>query len=125
MVISAYQVNNVLRVYRDQLRHGRMSGRQSNIAPHSPDRISISAGGKQKAMMDKISSGIAEKINRYGTPEETGKEASAEPGNGFGIQPDSDQNVTGGLVYKMVDDQGERINVFTLGDIKNSESFGI
>lgn len=125
MVISAYQVNNVLRVYRDQLRHGSISGRQSKTVPRSPDRISISESGKQKAMMDKISSGIAEKINRYGMPDETVKEFSAEAGDGFELQTDVAQNLSSDLVYKMVDDQGERINVLTIGDIKNSESFGI
>ena len=48
-MITAYQVNNVLRVYGDQLRQGRVSIRPKNTDPGLPDRISIStkAGGKQ------------------------------------------------------------------------------
>jgi hypothetical protein len=117
MVISTYQVNNVLRVYRDQLRLGSVSGRQSGSTSRSPDRITISAGGKQKAMMEKISSGIAEKISKYGSQK--------APENGFEIYPDSSRNESGDLVYKTVDDQGERINIFSIGDIRNTESFGI
>ena len=42
MLITAYQVNNVLRVYGDQLRHGRVSIRPKNTDSGLPDRISIS-----------------------------------------------------------------------------------
>lgn len=117
MVISAYQVNNVLRVYRNQLRQGRVSGGQSNSVPQSADRISISSGGKQKALMDKISSGIAEKINQYGMLNEIGKETPEKPEYELGHLPGASLNGSGDLVYKMVDDQGESINIFSLNNI--------
>jgi len=98
MVISAYQVNNVLRVYHDQLRHGKVSSRPANNMTRSPDQVSISTGGKQKALMDKISSGIAEKINKYGMRNETGKDAYVKFENEFGVQPDVSQNSSSDMI---------------------------
>ena len=125
MVISAYQVNNVLRVYHDQLRLGKVSSRPSNNLTRTPDQVSISTMGKQKALIDQISSSIADKINQYGTRNEIGKEALKELGGEFGVQLDVSRNDSSDLVYKMIDDRGETINLLTIEDIKNSESFGI
>jgi hypothetical protein len=125
MVISAYQVNNVLRVYHDQLRLGKVSSRPSNNLTRTPDQVSISTMGKQKALIDQISSSIADKINQYGTRNEIGKEALKELGGAFGVQLDVSRNDSSDLVYKMIDDRGETINLLTIEDIKNSESFGI
>ena len=125
MVISAYQVNNVLRVYHDQLRLGKVSSRPSNNLTRAPDQVSISTMGKQKALIDQISSSIADKINQYGTRNEIGKEALKELGGEFGVRLDVSRNDSSDLVYKMIDDRGETINLLTIEDIKNSESFGI
>ena len=125
MVISAYQVNNVLRVYHDQLRLGKVSSRPSNNLTRTPDQVSISTMGKQKALIDQISSSIADKINQYGTRNEIGKEALKELGGEFGVRLDVSRNDSSDLVYKMIDDRGETINLLTIEDIKNSESFGI
>ena len=125
MVISAYQVNNVLRVYHDQLRLGKVSSRPSNNLTRAPDQVSISTMGKQKALIDQISSSIADKINQFGTRNEIGKEALKELGGEFGVRLDVSRNDSSDLVYKMIDDRGETINLLTIEDIKNSESFGI
>lgn len=125
MTISAYQVNNVLRVYHDQLRHGKVSSRPANNLTRLPDQVSISTMGKQKAVIDQIASSIADKINRSGTENEIGKEALRELEGEFGVQLDVSRNGSTNLVYKMIDDHGETINLLTIEDIKNSESFGI
>jgi len=125
MVISAYQVNNVLRVYHDQLRLGKVSSRPSNNLTKTPDQVSISTMGKQKALIDQLSSSIADKISQYGTRNEIGKEALKELGGEFGVQLDVSRNDSSDLVYKMIDDHGETINLLTIEDIKSAESFGI
>jgi len=125
MVISAYQVNNVLRVYHDQLRLGKVSSRPSNNLTKTPDQVSISTMGKQKALIDQLSSSIADKISQYGTRNEIGKEALKELGGEFGVQLDVSRNDSSDLVYKMIDDRGETINLLTIEDIKSAESFGI
>lgn len=125
MVISAYQVNNVLRVYNDQLRHGKASSRPVNDMTRSPDQVSISAGGKRKAVIDKIASSIANKINRQDNSNEIGKNDLKELESEFGVHLDVARNDSSDLLYKMIDDQGETVNLLTIEDIKNSESFGI
>jgi len=124
MVISAYQVNNVLRVYHDQLRYGKVSSRPENNLTRTPDQVSISTGGKRKAVIDKIASSIADKINRSDTRNEIGKEELNELEGEFGVQLDVSRNDSSALVYKMIDDHGETVNLLTIEDIKNSENFG-
>ncbi len=125
MVISAYQVNNVLRVYHDQLRHGKVSSRPANNLTRSPDQVSISTGGKRKAVIDQIASSIADKINHSDIRNGIGKDALKELAGEFGVQLDVTKNDSSNLIYKMIDDQGETINLLTIEDIKNSECFGI
>ncbi|RPH49283.1 MAG: hypothetical protein EHM85_14375 [Desulfobacteraceae bacterium] len=125
MVISAYQVNNVLRVYHDQLRHGKVSSRPVNDMTRSPDQVSISTGGKRKAVIDKIASSIADRINQTDSRNVIGKEELRELEGEFGVQLDVSQDDSTNLVYKMIDDHGETINLLTIEDVRNSESFGI
>jgi len=125
MVISAYQVNNVLRVYHDQLRYGKASSRPENNTTRTPDQVSISTGGKRKAVIDKIVSSIADKINRSDTRNEIGKEELNELGSEFGVQLNVSRNGSTDLIYKMIDDQGETVNLLTIEEIKDSESFSI
>lgn len=125
MVISAYQVNNVLRVYHDQLRSSRISGRSVNNSTQSPDRVSISTSAKQKAVSDKIASSIADKINQYGSNNKIEKESLNKFENESEIQPNVSQNISADLVFKMIDDEGETIKMLNIDDIKHSENFGI
>ena len=54
MLISAYQVNNVLRVYGDQLRQSSISNRPRSSDAGSPDKISISENARRKTIIDNI-----------------------------------------------------------------------
>ncbi|MGB5158665.1 DVU0524 family FlgM-associated protein [Desulfobacterium sp. N47] len=122
MVISAYQVNNVLRVYHDQLRNSRASRRQVNNSALSPDRVTISTNAKQKAVSDKIASSIANKINQYGTKDEIGNESLNKFEKDPEIQQSVSQNIPADLVFKMIDDDGETIKMFNIEDIKHSDN---
>jgi hypothetical protein len=116
MIISAYQVNNVLRVYRDQFRHGRILNRTGNEENRSPDRISISIGGKQKALIEKITSNIAEKITQVGNEAEIGQEAFKEIEDLNGGQPDTSQKGPSDLIFKVINAGGETIRSFSVDD---------
>ena len=65
MVITAYQINNVLRVYGDQLRRGRISNRQSAIDTNAPDKISISTRARRETIIDDMTSNIIERITQF------------------------------------------------------------
>lgn len=119
MVISAYQVNNVLRVYHDQLRNGRASGKPVNNSNRSPDRVTISTNARQKAVSDKIASSIANKINQYSAKDEMGNESLNKFEEEFELQPDVSQNIPADLVFKMIDDEGETMRILNIEDIQN------
>jgi hypothetical protein len=74
MVIAAYQVNNVLRVYGDQLRQGRAVRRPGQTPHSSTDRLEISGGARRKALIEKFASKIVDKILQDGPREEVEKE---------------------------------------------------
>lgn len=122
MVISAYQVNNVLRVYHDQLRNSRTSGKSVNNPTQSPDRVTISSNAKQKAVNEKIASSIANKINIYGTKDETGNERLKKYEGNPEIQSKVSQNISDDLLFKMLDEKGETINMLNIEDIKSSDN---
>ena len=65
MIISAYQINNVLRVYGEQLRRGRISKRQRSTDTKGPDKISISANARRETIIDGITSNIIERITQF------------------------------------------------------------
>jgi hypothetical protein len=62
--ITPYQINNVLRVYGEQLRRGRISNRYKDTDTNSSDKISISAKARRESIADDITSNIIERITQ-------------------------------------------------------------
>ena len=61
--IYAYQMRNVLNLYTKQLNNKKKDVRQKqDNSEQVIDRLTISAAGKQKAIMEKITSDIVKKI---------------------------------------------------------------
>ena len=116
MVISAYQVNNVLRVYGDQLRQNKISNKPKNSTSRSPDKIDISVEAKRKAVVDKIASDIVGKITNYGPTDNVEKEVfkklEAEYGAHLALTIESPSE----LIFKVVDENGETINSLSIED---------
>jgi hypothetical protein len=116
MVISAYQINNVLRVYGDQLRQSRMSARPKNIDQRSPDTISISATAKRKSIIDKIADNIVERISRFGPNDDIEKEVFQKLEDELGSQLTVTPENRPELIFKEIDDSGETIRSFSIDD---------
>ena len=116
MLITAYQVNNVLRVYGDQLRQSKISTRPKNTDPGLPDRISISAKARRKTIIDNISANIVDKITQFGPYNKVEKEVfeklETEYGGNLAITAD-DPN---GLIFKEINEDGETINSLSIED---------
>ena len=110
MVISAYQINNVLRVYGEQLRRGRISNRQRSTDTDSPDKISISARARRETIIDDITSNIVEKITHF-EPHENVENDSGKP------SPDNEDRHNK-FIFKKINENGETINSFSLEDSK-------
>jgi hypothetical protein len=116
MVISATQVKNVIRVYHDQLRNSRTSGKSVNNSTQSPDRVTISTKANQKAVSDKIASSIVNKINLYSAKDDIGNELLKQHEGGSEIQPNVSQNISSDLLFKMIDEEGETIKMLNMDD---------
>ena len=116
MIISAYQVNNVLRVYGDQLRQSKISGRPRYNQTAAPDKISISEGARRKAIIDKISSDIVNKIIQNGPYETVEKEVFEKLENEYGKNLIVSQDGSTALVFKEIDEDGETINSLSIED---------
>ena len=66
MHISRYQMRNVLNIYTRQLRNHKKSAKErQHNREMTFDRISISAAGKQKSILEKITSDIIKKIFNF------------------------------------------------------------
>lgn len=116
MVISTYQVNNVLRVYGEQLRQNKTLNRPADVNTRSPDRISISVEAKRKTIVDKIASGIVDKITRYGPEDNVEKEVFQKLENEYGAQLVISRRSPTDLIFKVIDKNGETINSLSIED---------
>ena len=118
MVISTYQVNNVLRVYGEQLRQNRLSDNEKSGDARSPDKIDISSEAKRKAIVDKIASDIVDRITQFGPHENVEKEVFKRLEDDYGANLAVAGNGSTDLIFKVIDEDGETMNSLSLEDSK-------
>ena len=118
MVISAHHINNVLRVYGDQLRQRMTSNRAGGTDTNLPDRISISTKTRRKTIIDDIISNIIERITQFGphdiVEKELFKRLESEHGQPLAINEDRHNK----LIFKEIDGNGETINSLSIENSK-------
>lgn len=107
---TPYQINNVLRVYGEQLRRGRIYNRQRSAA-NSPDKISISAKARRDSIVEDITSNIVEKISHLVDPH---KNIESEHGKSL-LNNEARHDK---LIFKEINENGETVNLFSLEDAK-------
>ena len=118
MVISTYQVNNVLRVYGEQLRQNRLADNEKSGDARSPDKIDISSEAKRKAIVDKIASDIVDRITQFGPHENVEKEVFKRLEDDYGANLAVAGNGSTDLIFKVIDEDGETMNSLSLEDSK-------
>jgi hypothetical protein len=118
MVISTYQVNNVLRVYGEQLRQNKLSGKEKGGDARLPDKIDISSEAKRKAIVDKIASDIVDRITQFGPHENVEKEVFKKLEDDYGAHLTVAGNGSTDLIFKVIDEDGETMNSLSLEDSK-------
>ena len=118
MVISAHHINNVLRVYGDQLRQSMISNRSEGTDTNTPERISISAKTRRETIIDGIISNIIERITQLGprdyVEKEVFKKLEWKHGNPVTINEDRHNQ----LIFKEIDENGETINSLSIENSK-------
>jgi hypothetical protein len=116
--ITAYQINNVLRVYGEQLRRGRISNRHKGTDTNSPDKISISAKAKRESIVDDITSNIIERITQSELNDNVEntvfKALESEHGKFLNINESRHNELT----FKEIEGNGETINSISIEDAK-------
>ncbi|MEE8398119.1 MAG: DVU0524 family FlgM-associated protein [Desulfobacterales bacterium] len=118
MVISTYQVNNVLRVYKGQLRQGKMATQSDVTANRAPDKINISAEAKRMAVIDKVAGDIYNKITQHGPNGSVEKEVFQKLENQYGGHLAIAKEDANGLLFKEIDERGETVHFLSLEDSK-------
>jgi hypothetical protein len=116
MIISAYQVNNVLRVYGDQLRQTKISSRPKNTNTATPDKISISEGARRKSIIDMVASDIVDKITQNGPNGNIEKEVFDKLENEFGGNLAISRKGPSELIFKEIDENGETTSSLSIED---------
>ena len=116
MVISSYQVNNVLRVYGDQLRQGKASKRVAESQHSAPDRIDISGGAKRKVLVDRIASKIVDRILNEGPHDEVEKQVFKKLQDEYGAPLSVSPEEAAGFFFKVIDEKGEALHSLSIED---------
>jgi hypothetical protein len=114
MLISAYHINNVLRVYGEQLRQSMISNRPESTDTKVPDGIDISAKSRRKTIIDDITANIIERITQFvlhdNVKKEVFKKLRSEHENPLDINEDRHNK----LIFKEIDENGETINSLSI-----------
>jgi hypothetical protein len=118
MVIPLYQVNNVLRVYGDQLRQNWILNTPKVENSRQPDTINISSEAKRRVIVDKVSSEIVGKITKYGPNDDVEKEIFKKLEDQYGANLEVTDKGSSDLIFKVIDDGGETINSLSIEDSK-------
>ena len=116
MVLSIHQVDNVLKVYKNQLRQGKTSQRNSGNARPTPDRISISGEAKRKLIVEQIAADIASRITQNGPQNPLEKEVVAKLENAYDGCLGVPENGSSDLIFKSIDEDGETIKSISIED---------
>jgi len=118
MVISTHQVNNVLRVFGDQLRQSMISNWQEDTDTNTPDRISISAKARRETIIDDITSNIIERITQFGPHDNVEKEVFKKLESEHGKPLAISEGCHNELIFKEIDGNSETINSLSIEDSK-------
>lgn len=116
MVISTYQVNNFLRVYGNQLRQTKAASRNRSNPTVTPDRVSISAGGKRKVIIDQVASQIVDRITKNGPNNEVEKQVFQQLENEYGAPLSIEPEESNELLFKVIDEENESIRALSVED---------
>ena len=116
MLVSAYQVNNVLRVYGDQLRQGKLTYRSKSAESSAPDRVTVSAEARKKSIIDSVANNIVRRITQDGPQDNVEKQVFEKLENDYGAHLAVSQHSPNELIFKEIDEKGEAIKSLSIED---------
>jgi hypothetical protein len=118
MPISPHQINNVLRVYGDQLCQSRVSNQPEANDAKAPEKISMSANTRRETIIDGITSNIIERITQSGPHDkaETEVSKSLESDHAKPLLINKDRRNK--LIFKEIDGNAESLFSLSIEDSK-------
>ena len=117
MHISSYHAHNVLRAYGKQLTLSKRARAKHVMPSNRTDSITISAEARRKAVIEKVTADIVDRVVRSGPRDAIEQEAFKELENEFGNGLAMEENKGSELVFKVIDkDNGEEIKTLSLED---------
>ena len=107
MYVPSYQIHNVLKVYGKQVSQSRIIDRQKSTGTQqSVDKISISAEGKRKMVIDKVAAGIVDRITQFGPQDQIDHEIVSHLEGEVGHSIDF--NTGNDFVFNVIDDENNK-----------------
>lgn len=111
MHVPSYQINNVLKVYSKQVGQSKALNRQKDLGLDNVptgDKITLSAEGKRKAVIDKVASDIINRLTTTGASGDKEVEAAAQIRREAAGGQDVQRKRDGRFVYNYIGEDDEK-----------------
>ncbi len=109
MFVSSYQIHNVLNTYSKQLSQGRSPQKQEGEKKTQlADQIQLSAEGKRRATVKKVSKEILRKIAEFGANGQVKNHAQSLTGGKAKKTLESDNKKESAFVFNVIDDLNQK-----------------
>jgi len=121
MHVPSYQINNVLKVYSKQMSQNKALNRQKDLGlDNTPahDKITLSAEGKRKAVIDKVASDIINRLTSTGATGDKDVAVAAQVWKEKGGDSDVERRKNGNFVYNYIGEDDEKTtSTLSVGNI--------
>ncbi|MBT8331739.1 MAG: hypothetical protein KJP06_05355 [Deltaproteobacteria bacterium] len=109
MLVSSYQIHNVLNVYSKQFSQDRSAPNKAlGDKRHLSDHIQLSTEGKRQAMIEKVAKDIVSKISGYGADGKIEDNGQLRPGGHAQKSIESDNKKETAFVFNVIDDLNQK-----------------
>ena len=109
MLVSSYQIHNVLNVYSKQLSQDRNTQKpKPGNEKQQLDQINLSTEGKRRAIIERVAQDILNKISRYGSKSEMMTQEQDQSREDAKNSLDHDNKKETGFVFNVIVDLNNR-----------------
>jgi len=109
MLVSSYQIHNVLNVYSKQLSQDRNTQKpKPGNENQQLDQINLSTEGKRRAIIERVAQDILNKISRYGAKSEMKAQEQNQPPENAKNSLGPDNKKETGFVFNVIDDLNKK-----------------
>ncbi len=109
MLVSSYQIHNVLNVYSKQLSQDRNAQKlKPGMTQQPSDQIKLSTEGKRKSTIERVAREIINKISHYGSEDQTGLQEQNTSRENAANSLESDNKTETGFVFNVIDNLNKK-----------------